>query len=218
VLGLVSPGTTALVRAHVLHGDEGNLAAIYVCTVPRRRRPSRRLAGVDSGKFADLTASCKEAVRVPRAREAETHNPTKARASRGQSLLPHGGTSQLHTCPKNRAEGLIAATVVQHRSAGLQWLSPQHIRYLARPYFAAGYTPADVLYALDHDPSGRPYGYSAAVRHPAGWAAARLGRWLGPSGEPVPSRSQILARKRSRILAEQEARRRDALAAADQAA
>ena len=35
--GLVSPGTTETVRAGVLYAGTGNLAAIYVLTVPKRR-------------------------------------------------------------------------------------------------------------------------------------------------------------------------------------
>ena len=44
LLGLVSGGTTAAVRPAVLYAGTGNLAAIYVLTVPKRRSatPSSR--------------------------------------------------------------------------------------------------------------------------------------------------------------------------------
>jgi hypothetical protein len=55
LLGLVSPGSTPVLRPYALHGDEGNLAVIYVCTIPceRRRQLPRPDAGQDN--FADLT-------------------------------------------------------------------------------------------------------------------------------------------------------------------
>ena len=53
LLGLVSSGTTPLLRAHVLHGGEGNLAAVYVCTVPGKRSRLRRIREADNREFAD---------------------------------------------------------------------------------------------------------------------------------------------------------------------
>jgi hypothetical protein len=217
LLGLVSPGTTPLLRAHVLHGREGNLAAVYVCTVPRKRSRPPRPHGVSDRQFADLSGSCKETDLVPHARGHTKSTPAKARAPRGQFMLPRSTHQQLHTHPKNRTEGLTAAMAIQDRSTWLRLLSPEHVRHLARPYFAAGWSASDVLYALDHDHSGRQYGYSAAVRHPPGWARARLSRWLAPDGRPLPSRTQIQAARRQRVLAEQEARRRRDSAAAAQA-
>jgi len=123
-------------------------------------------------------------------------------------VLPRPGTAALHHCPENRAEGLAAAAVVQERSRDLRRLSPQHVRWLARVWFQSGWTPADVIHALDHEPSGRQHGYVQAVRSPAGWARARLALWLDSSGRPLPSRSQLAAERHRRDLEDQ--RRREA--------
>jgi len=81
------------------------------------------------------------------------------------------------------------------------------VRYLARPFFAAGWTGRDVVHALDHAPGGRAYGFTGAVRHPAGWARARLAVWRAPDGTVRPSASAIRAAGRAAARAEQEARR-----------
>ena len=89
---------------------------------------------------------------------------------------------------------------------------------MARPFFAAGWSPRDVLHAIDHEPGGRQHGYSAGVRSPAGWIRSRLAGWLGPDEVPLPSRSQRLAEARHQVLAEQAARRARDEAARAQAA
>jgi hypothetical protein len=100
---------------------------------------------------------------------------------------------------------------MQERLRLLRRLSGEHLRHLARPFFAAGWTPADLVHAIDHDTRGRQHGYSAGVRSPAGWIRSRLAAWLGPEGIPLPSRSQQAAEARRLVLAEQADRRaRDA--------
>jgi len=211
LLGLVSPGTTPLVRAHVLHGQEGNLAAVYVCTVPRKRsRPLPRCGGGDR-EFADLSSSRRELDKAPCAREAKPEvKPGTARPPGGLPMLPRG--SPLHTCPQNRSEGLTAARAMQDRFRVLRRLSAQHVRHLARQAWAAGWTPADVLHAVDHDPAGREHGYTAEVRQVAPWVRKRLSLWLGPDGTPLPSPSQRRTAAAEATRAGQE-RRRAALAA-----
>jgi hypothetical protein len=92
-------------RAHVLHGREGNLAAVYVCTVPGKRSRLRRVRDAGDREFADLLSSRSEVGKAPRAREAQP-NTTTARAPRGLSLLPPIRKPNLHTWPKNRTEAL----------------------------------------------------------------------------------------------------------------
>jgi hypothetical protein len=200
LLGLVCPGTTPVIRAHVLHGHEGNLAAVYVCTVPRKR--SRQLPAPDAGysESADLSHSRRESDKAPRGREASPKikpekpvKPGKARAPRGQPVLPRPGPAPLAAVPKNRSEALAAAQAMQERIGLLRRLSAEHLRHLARPFWAAGWLPRDVLRAIDYAPDGRQHGYSAEVRSPAGWVRARLAAWLGPDGAPLPSHHQQLA-------------------------
>jgi hypothetical protein len=75
------------------------------------------------------------------------------------------------------------------------------VRHILRPYLAAGYTPGAVLHCIDHEPSGRCHGYTAAVRHPAGWLRSRMSLWVSPAGVPVPPPSQRRAAEREQLLA-----------------
>jgi hypothetical protein len=214
LLGLVSPGTTPLLRPYALHGGEGNLAVVYVCTVPRKR--ARHLPPPDAGhgSFADLTRSRSDRVNAPRTRGA---NPIKARAARGQPMLPHPGDGSPNTSPETRSERLAAARAMQDRSRVLRRLSDRHVRHLTRPFTLVGWTPADVLFAIDHEPGGRQHGYTTDVRSPAAWIAARLALWLNPAtGAPLSSRSQLAGERRARTRAEQADRRaeRERLSAA----
>ena len=100
---------------------------------------------------------------------------------------------------------------MQERARILRRISSEHLRYLARPFFAAGWSPRDVLHAIDHSPADRQHGYTSGVRSVPGWVRARLTEWLGPDEVPLPSRSQRLAEARRQVLADQAARRaRDA--------
>jgi hypothetical protein len=129
-------------------------------------------------------------------------------APRRQSLLPRAGDYPRHGHPKTRSEEVGAAAAVRNDARPLWPLSDRHVRHLARPFFAAGWSPADVLHALDHDPAGRPYGYTAGVRSPAAWVRHRLMAWLSPAtGAPLPSRGQLSEASRQAAAADQAARR-----------
>jgi hypothetical protein len=215
LLGLVSPGSTPLLRPYALHGDEGNLAVVYICTVPRKRAQQLPPLEAGHGSFADLTRSRSDRVSVPRAHEAKPQ-PEKARATRGQPMLPRPSDGNLNTHPQTRSERLTAARAMQDRFRMLRRLSDRHVRHLARPFTLAGWTPADVLFAIDHEPGGRQHGYTAEIRFPAAWMASRLTLWLDPAtGIPLPSRSQLVAEQRHLALAGQAKRRKQAEARRD---
>ena len=130
-------------------------------------------------------------------------------------MLPPAGVAPLAAVPENRTEALAAAQAMQERARLLRRISAEHLRHLARPFFAAGWSPRDLLHAIDHEPGGRQHGYTSGVRSPAGWIRSRLAAWSGPDGVPLPSRSQRLAEARRQVLADQAARRaRDANARA----
>ena len=99
---------------------------------------------------------------------------------------------------------------MQERARLLRRLSAEHLRHLARPFWLAGWRPADVLHAIDHEPGGRQHGYTAAVRSPAAWIRARLAAWLGPDGTPLPSPGQQRAAAAARARADAAARREEA--------
>jgi hypothetical protein len=213
-LGLVESGTTPLFRSGVLADpDEGNRCPLFVLATPRRRCQIRK-PECGSAVNRPLPKSRRDLGKAPRAREGSPKAKSeKARAPRGQPVLPPG-TPALHWCPRTRTEALAVAAAVQTRSRFLGHLSIEHLRHLGRPYFAAGWTGADLLHAVDHDIRGRAYGYARAVHSPAAWARARLAAWLGPDGTPLPSRSQLRAADRERAKAEQAARRAEAEALA----
>jgi hypothetical protein len=133
-------------------------------------------------------------------------------------VLPCRAAAALDAVPQTRSEALTAARVMQDCFRVLRRISSEHLRHLARPFFAAGWSPRDVLHAIDHEPGGRQHGYTAQVHSPAGWARSRLAAWLGSDGIPRPSRSQQLTENRRQILADQAARRARDTAARAQAA
>ena len=216
-LGLVAQGWTSALRAAVLD-DQTGTSAVFVLTVPRRKQRLRS-DGVPPRVNRPLTGSRREPDIAPRAREAKTEiksgNPEvkgeKARAPRGQPMLPPPGAAPLAAIPENRTEALAAAQVMQERARPLRRISAEHLRHLTRPFFAAGWSPRDLLHAIDHEPAGRQHGYTSGVRSPAGWIRSRLAAWFGPGGVPLPSRSQRLTETRRQVLADQATRRaRDA--------
>src|SRR5690606_5759290 len=107
------------------------------------------------------------------------------------------------TAPATRGQQLDAARAMQHAAFPLRRISARHLRSIARPFFRAGWTPRDVLYAIDTRPDGTPWPHSGAdeVRHLGAWLRHRLAAWASPTG-PLPSRSQRAAA----TLAEQRRR------------
>jgi hypothetical protein len=210
-LGLVSAGTTPAFRPGVLSSaEDGNEAAVHLLAVPHRR-PRSRPAECDDTLIRPPSRSRSDQDGFLRTREARAEvKPGKARAPRGLTLLPPARRGPLHTCPQTRSDGLVAAEALRDRSRELGRLSPAMVRHLCRPLFAAGWTPADVLAAVDYAPDGRQHRYSRDVHHPAGWLRWRLARWLAPDGEPLPSPSQVRAAARERDRQDQAQRLADA--------
>ena len=223
-LGLVSPGTTPLLRPGVLHGlteiGEANQAAVYVLTTPEKRARTDT-GSSDESESGPLSRFRRKLDKAPRAREAETGKVKgkTARPAGGRPDVPHSGAGfPMRKTPKTRSEGLAAAEALRNQSRLLAVLSPEHLRHLCRVLFAAGWSAADVLHALDHSPAGRQYGYTATVRHAAGWVRWRLSAWLRPDGAPLPSPGQARAAAAARDRLTQDARRAERRRAAGEAA
>jgi hypothetical protein len=125
-------------------------------------------------------------------------------------LVPRPGRAPLSAVPQSGSEALAAARAMQERIRLLQQISAEHLRHLARPFWRAGWRPADILHAIDHEPGGRQHGYTAAVRAPAAWIRARLAAWTGPDGTPLPSPGQQRAAAAARARAAAAARREEA--------
>jgi hypothetical protein len=200
LLAVLEPGTTADFRPGVLSRDDPNLAREWLLTARAvdgsGTPPGSESSGTDSPRTREALRSGKVKTRM-------------ARAARGLSNVPPAAPFAARRNPQTRSDGLAAAAVVLSRAPVLRDLSPRHVRHIARPFFAAGYSPADIVECLSTEPGGRSHGYTAAVRHPAGWARARLSLWLSPAGVPLPSPSQVRAAAHERARAEQRARRQD---------
>lgn len=218
LLEVLEPGATPQHRPSLLRrGHAGNLAREWRLTVPPVERSCTPpwlfdLQREDPPARARASGVVHTA-RAPRGQpDPEKVKTEKARAERGLHVLPRTDQASLHDHPKTRSEALAAAAALQDHSEELRRLSARHVRHLARVFLLAGWTPADVLAALDVTPGGRRHGYTAAVRSPAGWAAARLALWLGPDAVPLAPASQLRAETERARIAEQAARRAEAAA------
>jgi hypothetical protein len=211
-VAIVRPGWTPDLRPMALTSPEDhNERQVLVLCLPRQK-PAPPPRGPVLDLNGPLSSSRREPDKAPHAREAKakTEEPEKARAPRGQSLLPRRGPSPLAAVPQSGSEALAAARAMQERARLLQGLSAEHLRHLARPFWRAGWRPADILHAIDHDPGGRQHGYTTAVRSPAAWIRARLTAWLGPDGTPLPSPGQQRAAAAAQARAAAAARRQEA--------
>ena len=219
-LGVAESGSTPFVRAGVLHGladaAEGNRAATYVLAVKGRaseKRAIRATAAKHPEGIATLSEqrSCSIAPSCAREGRGQVKSQVQGESERPSGaqppVLPRPGRAALAAIPETRSEGLSSAGAVRTATAVLQRLSAAHIRHLARPYQAAGWSGADLVHALNHLPSGRTYGFTGAVRHPAAWTRHRLAAWLAPDGTVRPSASQVRAAAAAAVRAEQETRR-----------
>jgi hypothetical protein len=210
-LGLVAQGWTSALRAGPLD-DRTATSAVFVLTIPRR---PPRLSSLVNGPLAESRRDSGKALRTRETQSTSRSKPEKARATRGRPVLPPTGRSALGAVPQNRSEARAVAQAMQARARLLRRISAEHIRHLTRMFFAAGWSGADVLHALDYEPGGRQHGYSAEVHSPAGWIRARLAEWVRNDGTPLLSRGQLTAAAREQVRAEQAWRReRDKLSRA----
>jgi hypothetical protein len=215
-LGVVESGSTPDFRPGILRREnDGNLAAVYVLTTHGRNELKRT-------DVAPTAKTVQNENATPSVSRRDLEGPrTRARegaeikikggedpAPPGLPLLPRGGRAPAAADrPEKRSDGEGLARSLQDLAAVFRGLSPAHVAHLARAQLAAGWTPADVVYALDHQPGGRPWGFTATIRHPAGWARARLAAWLEPDGTARASASQVRAAAAARNRAEAAARR-----------
>ncbi len=111
----------------------------------------------------------------------------------------------------------------QMRKGPGQGITDGWCAHLAVPFIAAGWSPADLLHAINHDPGGaRHRNRLDRVKYPLGWLRARLARWLDPDEDgvtPWKRRRPVLARSLQRAVDSQQRRagqqaRRERMAAA----
>jgi hypothetical protein len=129
--------------------------------------------------------------------------PTGANTANPSPAWPLAAT------PGSKAEARKAAETLRQASLDLRRISARHVRHLVAVFFAAGWTPGDVLHALDHTPDGRPWPYAGTPRHVPGWVRHRLRPWLDADGRPARSKSQRLAAAAAAERARQQAWREE---------
>ncbi len=146
----------------------GNRAAVYVLRIP-----------VDESR----TPTVLPKVEPPIAGARLDDSPTAASGG-GPAEPPWPSTAKTRT----RADELRAAETLRGRVQAFRRLSPRAVRSLIRSWLRAGWTVADLVWALDHEPDGTDRWKTQAVRQPIGWAKARLAPWEGL--EPPSARSE----------------------------
>lgn len=213
-----------------------NEAGVYLLTVPREAVSE----GAEGGKLPTSTRRV-----VPSAyedsfpshagahsREEETSTEDKGGSCRGRlRSFERFSTYPLHQAPGSghRWQRQAAARVADEHMS-LSYLSDRANARLFRPYFEAGWSPYDVLEALDHTPEGRRHaGYplpevlisSGPVGHRLrieGLTRYRLALWTDSEGVPLPSADAAAqvraARKRQEAVSETRKARESLQAAA----
>ena len=96
---------------------------------------------------------------------------------------------------QNRKDELAAATTLGWISTDLRPLSAKWVRSKIRPWLRAGWTVADLLWAIDHAPDGTPRTWTGTAANPAPWLTARLAAWIE---HPAPSLVAAQTQKRQR--------------------
>lgn len=193
LLGIVHTGASA----EALGGDT-NRAPTYVLAIPHgliapAQTPVDEPA-TPTGLGFDLSNQ--------HTREARSPSTAPLRGL-GSAPKPDDVDRLLAVHPPTKRDRLRAAEALRWWSPILRRMSARMLRHLLRPWWDAGWSPRDVLYALDHRPDGTPWRNAAGIRTPAAWIRHRLAAWLD-GGEPTPSRSQraAAAAVRPRVIRE----------------
>ena len=209
LLGVVASGRTA---TYAPKGNGGiNERAVYVLSV------IRPLQAVDSNETPPL----KEADVLPRTHAREDLAQPQTEPLRGPTVgAAHARPSPLPAqrqlpawpravTPKRKDDMLAAAGTLRHLIPVLRRISPEHVRSIARPYFLAGWTVADVHHAIDHRPSGTrwPHDGATGVDNVGAWLSYRLAAWRDAHGTVRRSNSQRIAAEQCHNAALARARR-----------
>lgn len=118
---------------------------------------------------------------------------THARERRAEELWPENRPV------RTSRQALAAARTLKHRVLALRSLSDRDVRSLIRVFLAAGWTPGDLVHALEHTPQELHRMPSlgagvdgARVRGHVRW---RLGHWVDPQTGVMTSASQQAQRR-----------------------
>lgn len=217
----IESGTTPRFRPMALQHLEGNRAAVYQLRIPTDEAHSQGLPT----RSAESSSPETWTPTPPPTHDLETSPVVRTRANtsinNSQVNAPNrtkdGPTGPRHDqrdlgyfadqAPVTPAAMLAAGLELQAADPALRRLGPRWIRSLLKPWWRAGWTNRDVLFALEHRPStGGPAEPmlrcpAGQLRRPDGWVRHRLSAWQDESGPLVaPS---VDARRRSDVHATQ---------------
>jgi hypothetical protein len=157
-LGIVSTGSTWRTRGCRQDDEDGDLAAEYVLCVPAQEP-------------VEITDS------PSLLRQEERSKPHASARETAQEVTDRPWP--MHQPPETRGQRLAATQRLQQQAPVLARLGDRHLRSILKPWYQRGWTPAQVLYALDHTPDGALRWHTADVRHVPGWIRSRLAAWDG---------------------------------------
>jgi DNA-binding transcriptional ArsR family regulator len=203
LLDVIEPGTTPRFRPGILTAEDGNLAREWRLTLP---------AVHESGTPRDQDPDLDNFPTQAGARGQDHNQMDRRSAPDSPSPSPLRPVAQLRPgqTPQRRRERLAVAESLRRDLPVLRAMTAAAVASACRPYFAAGWSAADVAHALDHRPDGTPHRHTAGVRSPARWLAHRLGLWRAPDAGVLPGHSAQLAGRAVAHLADL-ARLRDLL-------
>jgi hypothetical protein len=111
--------------------------------------------------------------------------------------------------PAGHTEQEQAARWLLYEVVGLRSLQPMELRRRTKRFFDAGWTPLDVLHALDNDPDGSPARSVPLPGDPPDRMERQilnlLGAWCDADGVPLPSPTQAAIQRRERRQERQRA-------------
>lgn len=118
----------------------------------------------------------------------------------------------MHDVPVGYTEQLMACEWLCYISPTLRRVGGDRLRLLLQRWFDTGWTPRDVVYALDHLPTGeaQPGDVPTATSDPKiteAYVKRRLRGWLDEEQNPLPAINQQISGNRERLVAAQLAAR-----------
>jgi hypothetical protein len=111
--------------------------------------------------------------------------------------------------PSTPGEQIQATRWLAYELVGLRVLPAAELRRRLVPFFESGWTPLDVVHALDFDPDGSRARVTPAVADPPELTRKTvlnlLASWCDEHGAPLPSVSQRAAERRRKLRERQRA-------------
>lgn len=226
LVGVVASGRRAEHAAADKEGIFMNEAAVYVLCIPSElhglpveKKPSQcpvvdefatppAVGGVSPFVVKETHAHAKETTSQNDAASPQLQNPISGVASSAptahQNQRPESYWPS-HRTTRSKNQRVAASAEIRKRLFPLRCLSFRDIASTCREYFQAGYTVADIIYALDTAPDGTRWPHSGApdTKDPArirGWMKHRLHAWRTPTGEILRSKDQRDAARTAREI------------------